>query len=77
MDVNFHVEDLNGHEVGMIAKQWSGCCKEAFTDADNFSISFPLDLDVKAKATLMGAMFLLDFLYFENNKNANENQSDF
>ena len=34
-------------KVGMISKQWTGLIKEAFTDADNFGISFPLDLDVK------------------------------
>ena len=34
-------------KVGMITKQWSGIAKEALTDADNFGISFPLDLDVK------------------------------
>ena len=34
-------------QVGMITKQWTGILKEAFTDADNFGINFPLDLDVK------------------------------
>ena len=34
-------------QVGKISKQWSGFGKEAFTDADNFGINFPLDLDVK------------------------------
>ena len=34
-------------KVGMITKQWTGFAKEAFTDSDNFGISFPLDLDVK------------------------------
>ena len=38
---------------------------ELFTDADNFGISFPLDLDVNAKAILLGATFLIDFMYFE------------
>ena len=34
-------------QVGKISKQWSGLGKEVFTDADNFGINFPLDLDVK------------------------------
>jgi len=51
--------------VGKISKQWSGLGKEVFTDADNFGINFPLDLDVKVKATLLGATFLIDFMYFE------------
>ena len=40
--------------------------KEAISDADNFGCTFPLDLDVKIKAVLIGAVFLVDFMYFEN-----------
>lgn len=46
-------------EVGKVTKQ------ENFTVADDFGISFPMDLDVKVKATLLGALFLIDFMYFE------------
>ena len=49
----------DGQEVGKISKQWSGLVKEAFTDADNFGIQFPMDLDVKIKACLLGAVFLI------------------
>uniref|UniRef100_A0A914VNU3 Phospholipid scramblase n=1 Tax=Plectus sambesii TaxID=2011161 RepID=A0A914VNU3_9BILA len=52
--------------VGCVTKQYSGLLKEMYSDADNFGITFPLDLDVKIKATLMGAMFLIDFMAFEN-----------
>lgn len=48
-----------GESIGRISKQWSGLLKEMFTDADNFGIKFPLDLDVKMKAVLMGACFLI------------------
>ncbi|XP_078266561.1 phospholipid scramblase 2-like isoform X2 [Rhinoraja longicauda] len=51
--------------VGKITKQWTGLLREAFTDADNFGIQFPLDLDVKVKAVLLAATFLIDFLFFE------------
>ena len=51
-------------KVGKITKQWSGLMKEAFTDADNFGVSFPMDMNVKTKATLFGAVFLIDFMYF-------------
>ena len=34
-------------KIGKITKQWTGLAKEAFTDADNFGINFPIDLDVK------------------------------
>ncbi|XP_046905032.1 phospholipid scramblase 1-like isoform X2 [Hypomesus transpacificus] len=54
-----------GEPIGRISKQWSGLLKETFTDADNFGIQFPLDMDVKMKAVLMGTCFLIDFMYFE------------
>ncbi|EDV26178.1 uncharacterized protein TRIADDRAFT_24229 [Trichoplax adhaerens] len=71
-DVNFEVTSADGSQsVGRITKQWSGLAKEVFTDADNFGISFPMDLDVKAKATLLGAVFLIDFMFFEDSCNNN------
>lgn len=65
-DVDFQVTNLDeSASVGKITKQWTGLLKEAFTDADNFGIQFPLDLDVKVKAVLLAATFLIDFLFFE------------
>ncbi|XP_065203424.1 phospholipid scramblase 1 [Planococcus citri] len=70
-DVEFKVLSLDKSAVvGRISKQWSGLMREAFTDADYFGISFPLDLDVRMKAVMIGACFLIDFMYFE--KTANE-----
>ncbi|EDV26189.1 uncharacterized protein TRIADDRAFT_15248, partial [Trichoplax adhaerens] len=72
-DVEFEVKSKDGAtKVGKITKQWSGLLKEAFTDADNFGITFPMDLDVKVKATLLGAVFLIDFMYFEEANNNNK-----
>merc|ERR1739848_689421 len=69
-DVEFKVLSPDGStEVGKISKQWTGLLKEAFTDADNFGISFPMDLDVRMKATLLGALFLIDFMFFEKKQN--------
>jgi len=71
-DVDFKIISVQtGSEVGLITKQWSGFAKEAFTDADNFGISFPLDLDVKVKATLLGSLFLIDFMFFEHKQDNN------
>jgi hypothetical protein len=50
--------------VGQICKQWTGLVKEMFTDADNFGITFAMDLDVNAKATLLGAIFLIVRTFF-------------
>lgn len=66
-DVNFELKSLDeGSVVGRISKQWSGAVKEYFTDADNFGVQFPMDLDVKIKAVILGACFLIDFMFFEH-----------
>ncbi|XP_033126954.1 phospholipid scramblase 1-like isoform X2 [Anneissia japonica] len=69
-DVEFDVLSADGStKVGKISKQWTGFAKEAFTDADNFGISFPMDLDVNIKAVMLGACFLIDFMFFERSGN--------
>lgn len=65
-DVHFEVKSLDDkYVVGKISKHWTGLVRELFTDADNFGIQFPLDLDVKMKAVMLGACFLIDFMFFE------------
>ena len=71
-DFNFDVLPAAGGAVGnpaigAVTKQYSGFTKECFTNATNFAITFPKDLDVKMKATLLGACILLDFMFFEQN----------
>jgi hypothetical protein len=36
-------------EVGSITKKWMGCWKETLTDADNFAISFPEEMELPNK----------------------------
>ena len=60
-----------GQELGKITKKWSGLVKESFTDADNFGISFPSGIDLSQKAVLLGAVFLIDFVHFENSGSRN------
>ncbi len=60
----FRVEK-NNMEVGLIAKKWTGMGKEIFTDADNFNIAFPAATDTTQKSVLLGALFLIDMIYFE------------
>ncbi|XP_029725073.1 phospholipid scramblase 2 isoform X2 [Aedes albopictus] len=68
-DVEFKVVATNGSQVGKISKQWSGFAREAFTDSDHFGINFPMDLDVRVKATLLGCLFLIDYMFFEKSGN--------
>ncbi len=56
----------DNREVGHITKKWSGLLKETFTDADNFGITFPSDANTNQKSVLLGAVFLIDFVHFEN-----------
>uniref|UniRef100_A0A4W3H987 Phospholipid scramblase n=1 Tax=Callorhinchus milii TaxID=7868 RepID=A0A4W3H987_CALMI len=59
-DVGFEVSSLDeSNIVGRITKQWSGLSREMFTDSDSFGIQFPMDLDVKVKAVLLGACLLV------------------
>ncbi|KAK0138362.1 Phospholipid scramblase 2 [Merluccius polli] len=77
-DVNFELKSKDGSSpIGRISKQWSGLLKEVFTDTDNFGIQFPLDMDVKMKAVLMGACFLIDFMFFEKVGEANQRSTVF
>ncbi|XP_064468744.1 phospholipid scramblase 2-like isoform X1 [Ornithodoros turicata] len=64
-DVKFAVLTLAGKEIGVITKQWSGAVKEMFTDADTFSVTFPLDLDIRAKASIVACSILIDYMFFE------------
>ncbi|CAF1027273.1 unnamed protein product [Rotaria sordida] len=51
-------------EIGAIYKKYSGFCKEAFTSSDVFSMHVPINMDVKAKMLVLGALFLIDFMNF-------------
>lgn len=55
-------------QVGKIVKIWSGMGNELFTDADKFELEYPPGADPSAKATLLGATFLLNTLFFERQK---------
>ena len=45
--------------VGQVTKFYSGFVQEYFTDADNFGAKFPMDLDPRLKAVLLGAVFAI------------------
>ncbi|XP_070380837.1 phospholipid scramblase 3-like [Dermacentor albipictus] len=65
-DVVFDILARDGFtKLGAISKTYTGFIREASTDTDNFTVTFPLDLDVKIKAVLLGAVFLIDYIYFE------------
>ncbi|XP_060570995.1 phospholipid scramblase 1-like [Ruditapes philippinarum] len=63
-DVDFNISSGES-DVGKIVKLAPQDLQEMFSTADTFSLNFPMNLDVKQKALLFGATFLIDFLYFE------------
>lgn len=68
-DINYPIMSIEGEEIGKVTKEFSGVAREMFTDADNFAVLFPMDLDVRLKATLLGAVFMIDFMFFEHKNN--------
>lgn len=63
-NLEYQLCDLNGTQCGSIIKQYTTCLKESCTNANNFDTTFPIDLDVKLKAVVACATFLLDMHYF-------------
>ncbi|GMR57650.1 hypothetical protein PMAYCL1PPCAC_27845, partial [Pristionchus mayeri] len=58
----------SGAPVGAIVRKWPGFMKEMFTKCDNFALNFPLDLDVRAKCTLLGCAIMIDFIDYEDKR---------
>lgn len=69
--VTFDVINPSTQSVGYIKKIFSGFAKELLTDADSFVLSFPPDATVDHKMLLLGSVFLIDFMFFEDNKDRN------
>ncbi|XP_077527613.1 phospholipid scramblase 2-like [Haemaphysalis longicornis] len=52
-------------KLGHVIKFNSGLSGEEFIDVDSFSLAFPIDLDVKRKAVLLGALIIIVHLAAE------------
>lgn len=62
------------HRVGVVTKKWSGLAREYFHDGNSFGICFPVDLDVKIKAVLIGASILVVSIVESLKKSLNMSQ---
>ncbi len=49
-----------------------GFIKEMMTDADNFHCVFPVDASPPQKLCLIAMIFLLDFMFFEDNSSSSD-----
>jgi len=71
-DSTFNVKSAQG-DIGMIRKEGpeglADMAAELLTDADNFTMSWNQNIDMPTKVSLLGAMFLLDFMFFEDDGN--------
>lgn len=56
---------LDGVEVGLVQKKWSGLLKEMFTEADNFWVTLEGVQDPQLRALLFAATVLIDAVHFE------------
>ena len=74
---NFYLRDARGDgaQIGRICKEWSGLAQELFTDADNFGIEWSSSVAESEKALLLGAVFLIDFQFFEDNDMNSQSRS--
>ncbi|CAK8673463.1 unnamed protein product [Clavelina lepadiformis] len=61
---NFVIKTNDGNTVGGITRKWSGLPEDVFSNARKFSVTFPQDLEVKMKAVLLGALFLINSVHF-------------
>ena len=62
----FYIKNSDGVEQGKITKKWGGLVKETISNADDFGVTWPAQWDKSLKSLVLGAVFLIDFIYFEN-----------
>lgn len=62
----YHGEEVVGKIEKVQKGGAEGMAREMFTDADNFGIDFPPNASEEEKAAMLGTMFLLDFMFFED-----------
>jgi len=65
----FRVVSVDGKTVvGKVSKMWGGLLQETLTNADNFGVSMPADLDLQIKALLMSTAIMIDFQFFNQSQ---------
>ncbi|KAF2068656.1 hypothetical protein CYY_010020 [Polysphondylium violaceum] len=65
-----------GVEIGEMQRQYSGLTKELFTDIDNFFIQFPPNANADQKSLLIGALFLIEILFFDGKSNGTSSSNN-
>ncbi|CAF1070193.1 unnamed protein product [Rotaria sordida] len=63
----YGAENNGDGELGAIYKEYAGFVNQAFTGAEKYTIKFPASLPIQMKAVALGALFLVNFMYFAGN----------
>ena len=73
---DFGITDAQGNKVGELkklsVKTLKGVVMETTTDADNFQITFPVEMDPTTKMLILAALFQIDFSFFEDDRSFRE-----
>jgi len=64
-DVPYKILDELGNQIGEIKKKRRSTIKAMFTDAEDLRIKFKGSLTIPIKVSLMGALFMVDYLFYE------------
>jgi len=64
VDVPFKITRADGQDAGQLLKHWGGC-REIMGQVNDFSVHYAPGETPLNKAILLGATFLIDFMYFE------------
>lgn len=76
-EVHFTAEDLDGNEIGHITKKVPSMLKFlASPDVDNYHVDFAGISDPSMKVALMLVAVFIDFRYFSENANAEDEDGD-
>lgn len=57
-ETRFDIISLDGVIIGGILKEFGKIVKEIFV------VTFPVDMDIRMKATMLGACMLIDYSFF-------------
>ena len=61
---------VRDEEIGKIVKEaphdFEDLVQQGMTDADNFTMSYPKDIDPRLKAAMAAALLLIDYQFFED-----------
>ena len=61
---------VRDEEIGKIIKEaphdFEDLVQQGMTDADNFTMSYPKDIDPRLKAAMAAALLLIDYQFFED-----------